>query len=159
MLLLVCIATAMSCSAPPLTEDRAVQLLLDSRLMAKDGLLLTSELSYCRIDGPTEIVMADGLHTAFKQANESGNTPLDLNNFRTRHERLDHSKSARQWFYERGKPVISISRFGIVENDAVVCVHMHTDIERAIFVYLKRKAGDEWEITSQELAWESPKEE
>lgn len=148
-----------SCSAPPLTEEQAVQLLLNSRLMAREGLSLTSELSNCRIDGPTEIVMAEGLFTSFKEANDLRNSPLDLNHFRTKHERLDHSKTARQWYYEKGSPVISISRFGIVENDAVVCLHMHTDKERAIFVYLKRKSGEEWILGQQELVWESPSDE
>ena len=148
-----------SCTAPPLTEEQAVQQLLDSRLMAKDDLFLTSELSQCRIDGPTEIVMADGLFTSFKQANDLANTPLDLTHFRTRHERLDHSKTARQWYYEKGSAVISISRFGIVENDAVVCLHIHTDIERAIFVYFTRKSGEEWILGEQELVWESPSDD
>ena len=113
---------------------------------------VTSAPSDCRTRGVTRAVVPAALFDEFVQAN-GGLEPFDLAPFGRKLQLADpeftraHGRS--------GAPVVSISRAGILEDDALVCVEVFGREDRAFFVLLRRDHEGAWAVARELTAWEA----
>ena len=56
----------------------------------------------------------------------------------------------------RGMPVVSLSRVGVAENDALVCVEIYGTGDRGYYLLFRRDRTGRWSLTSELEAWEEP---
>ena len=116
---------------------------------------VASAASDCRTGGVTRAVVPAALFDEFVRAN-GGAEPFDLAPFRER-LRLAGSEIADATG-RSGAPVVSVSRAGILEDDALVCVEVFGREDRAFFVLLRRDHEGAWTVARELTAWEAPED-
>ena len=117
-----------------------------------------SRPSDCRSEGVMKEAVPAALFEQFLDANRS-DKGLDLSRFSDRVRFVD-DPDASPWNLraELGAPVISISRAGFRNEDALVCVEVFASEERAFFVLLDRD-HEGWRTAREITAWRAPKPE
>ncbi len=114
---------------------------------------VASAASDCRTAGSTRAVVPAALFQEFLRAN-AGTAPFDLAPFRQKLRLAgseDPDVSGRA-----GGPVVSLSRAGILEDDALICVEVFGREQRAFFVLLRRSHDGVWTVAREITAWEAP---
>ena len=107
--------------------------------------------SDCRTDGETRAALPAALFRAFLAANAQAE-PFDLTPFADRVHVLSPDVDVSS-----SGPVVSLSRAGLLGNDALVCVEVFGREERAFFVVLQRNHDGVWSVTRELTAWEPPR--
>lgn len=113
---------------------------------------VASAASDCRTDGETRAVLPAALFQAFLAANAEAES-FDLAPFRHRVRVLPPGVDAGS-----SRTVVSLSRAGLLGNDALVCVEVFGREERAFFVVLQRDHDGVWSVTRELTAWEPPED-
>ena len=130
--------------------------LLTGFVLPMGELSIMSRPSDCRTDGKTGLAIPLGLFDAFLNANDEQATMFDLSEFGDRV--IPAGDTPRSVYLQVRNPVVSISRVGMTTNDALVCVEVFAQEERAFFVFLRRE-GAIWDLVGEAVAWEEPEEE
>lgn len=137
----------------PMPEPREIDVLssLVTQFVGPLGdVSVASAASDCRTDGETRAVLPAALFQAFLAANARAE-PFDLTPFAHRVQVLpagaDDGPSGT---------FVSVSRAGLLGNDALVCVEVFGREERAFFVVLRRDHDGVWGVTRELTAWETP---
>ena len=137
----------------PMPEPREVDVLssLVTQFVGPLGdVSVASAASDCRTDGETRAVLPAALFQAFLAANAPAEA-FDLTPFAHRVQVLapDADPAPSGTF-------VSVSRVGMLGNDALVCVEVFGREERAFFVMLRRRHDGAWSVTRELTAWEAP---
>ena len=141
--------------SPPVERD-VVRKLLTGFVLPMGNLSIVSRPSDCRTDGRSDLALPLGLFDAFLRANNEQSTVFDLSEFGDRVAvTSDHP---RRLYLRSRKPVVSVSRAGMTTNDALVCVEVYAQEERAFFVFLRREKTT-WRLAGEVVSWEEPEEE
>lgn len=111
---------------------------------------VASAASDCRTDGETRAVLPAALFQAFLAANAHAE-PFDLTPFAHRVHVPAPGVDAGS-----SRTFVSVSRAGLLGNDALVCVEVFGRQERAFFVVLQRGHDGVWGVTRELTAWEAP---
>ena len=144
---------------PPPTEQEVHAALARDFLQPMGDVLVAGASSDCRTDGVTDAPVPAILFAAFLDANEPGEPP-DLAGSAVR-LRLDTSgRHPRRISAERAEPVVAVSRAGLADASALVCVEVFGVQERAFFVLLDRAETGVWSVRTELKVWsELPPEE
>ena len=110
---------------------------------------VASAASDCRTDGETRAALPAVLFQAFLSANAQAG-PFDLTPFEGRLRLLPPEADA--------ETVVSVSRAGLLDNAALVCVEVFGREERAFFVVLERRPDRPWTVARELIAWEAPED-
>ena len=130
--------------------------LLTGFVLPMGELSIMSRPSDCRTDGKTGLAIPLALFDAFLNANDEHATVFDLSEFGDRV--ISAGDSPRSVYLQVRNPVVAISRAGMTTNDALVCVEVFAQEERAFFVFLRRESAI-WDLVGEVVAWEEPEEE
>ena len=141
--------------SPPVERD-VMRKLLASFVLPMGDLSIVSRPSDCRTDGQTSLPVPLGLFDAFLNANDEQSNDFDLSEFGDRVTTT--TDRPRRLYLRTRKPVVSLSRAGMTTNDALVCVEVYAQEERAFFVFLRRE-GSTWRLAGEVVSWEEPEEE
>lgn len=120
--------------------------------------VVISRPSDCRSDGVMKEAVPAALFERFLAANRD-DRGFDLSPLSERVHFVD-DPNASPWSLraEFGAPVISISRAGFRNKDALVCVEVFAGEERAFFVLLARD-HEGWHTSREITAWRAPRPE
>ena len=146
---------------PPLEPPREAGImasLFAGFVLPMGDLVVISRPSDCRTGGVMKEAVPAALFEQFLAAN-SGDEGFDFSPFSDRVRFVD-DPDASPWSLraEFGAPVISISRAGYRNEDALVCVEVFAREERAFFVLLDRD-HEGWRATREMTAWRAPRPE
>jgi len=141
--------------SPPVERD-IVRKLLTGFVLPMGNLTIVSRPSDCRTDGQSDLALPLELFDAFLRANNEQSTVFDLSEFGDRVATT--SDNPRSLYLRSRKPVVSVSRAGMLTNDALVCVEVYAREERAFFVLLRREKTI-WHLAGEVISWEEPEEE
>ena len=142
---------------PPLETD--IMASLFAGFVAPMGdVVLISRPSDCRSDGVVKEAVPAALFERFLAAN-GGDEGFDYSHYSDRVRFVDDpNASPRRLRAEFSAPVISISRAGFRNKDALVCVEVFAGEERGFFVLLVR-GHDGWHTSREMTAWRAPRPE
>ena len=145
--------------APTTEEDVLVSLLQDD-MFASGDVLLTSNPSDCRTRGTAKGNIGAKLYEAFSLANSENadSRQFDLLAHNPVQRVVDNSKTPVDWYYAERIPVVSISRVGIADREALVCVEIHSSRPVSYFVKLIRRTAKFWEVTQESIVWQAEEE-
>ena len=146
---------------PPLGPPRETDIMasLFAGFVSPMGdVVVISRPSDCRSEGVMKEAVPAALFERFLAANR-GDGGFDLSALSDRVHFVD-DPNASPWALraEFGAPVISISRAGFRDKDALVCVEVFAGEERAFFVLLVRD-HEGWHTSREMTAWRAPKPE
>lgn len=138
---------------PPAREQDVVAALLADFVPRIGKALVASRASNCRTAGETNADVPAGLFAAFLAANRGDVDGLDLAGHAPE-SRLDSSgDSPRAVNARTRRPVLTLSRVGLVDDAALICVEVFGVEERAFFVLLRRDAEGRWSLRGEWEAW------
>ena len=142
---------------PPREADIMASLFAGFVLPMGDVVVL-SRPSDCRTEGVMKEAVPAALFEQFLGAN-SGDEGFDFSLFSDRVRFVD-DPDASPWSLraEFNAPVVSISRAGYRNEDALVCVEVFAREERAFFVLLDRD-HEGWRTAREMIAWRAPRPE
>ena len=149
-------------STPPVPREVDIMSgLVNDFVVPMGDLIVTSRPSDCRTDGVTKAAVPAALFARFLQANRVDEA-FDLTVFADRLRLGDaadeQDQSPRRLYAMSRAPVVSISRAGFRQDDALVCVEVFASQERAFFVLLSR-GNRAWSVVRELTAWEAPEPE
>lgn len=136
----------------PMPEPREIDVLssLLAQFVGPHGeVSVASAASDCRTDGETRAALPAALFQALLDANAQSGA-FDLTPFAQRVHVLSPDGGAGP-----AGTVVSVSRAGMLGNDALVCVEVFGREERAFFVVLRRNHDGVWGVTRELEAWEA----
>lgn len=146
---------------PPLEPPREAAImasLFSGFVLPMGDVVVLSRPSDCRSEGVMKEAVPAALFEQFLTANR-GDEGFDLSQYSDRVRLVDDpDKSAWALRAEFGAPVISISRAGYRNEDALVCVEVFGNEERAFFVLLNRDY-EGWRTAREITAWRAPRPE
>jgi hypothetical protein len=146
---------------PPLEPPREADImatLVTGFVSSMGDAVVISRPSDCRSGGVMKEAVPAALFDQFLAAN-SGDKGFDFSHFSDRvHFANDPDASPGSLRAEFGAPVVSISRAGYRNEDALVCVEVFAREERAFFVLLDRD-HEGWRATREMTAWRAPRPE
>jgi len=146
---------------PPLEPPREADImasLFSGFVVPMGDVVVLSRPSDCRSEGVMKEAVPAALFERFLAANR-GDEGFDFSQYSDRVRLVDDpDKSAWALRAEFGAPVISISRAGYRNEDALVCVEVFGNEERAFFVLLVRD-HEGWHTSREMTAWRAPKPE
>ncbi len=146
---------------PPLEPPREADImasLFSGFVFPLGDVVVLSRPSDCRSGGVMREAVPAALFERFLAAN-SGDEGFDFSQYPDRVRLVDDpDKSAWALRAEFGAPVISISRAGYRNEDALVCVEVFGNEERAFFVLLNRDY-EGWRTAREMTAWRAPRPE
>ena len=125
--------------SPPPTEQDVLAALATDLLLPMGDVRVAGWPSDCRTDGVTDAPVAAGLFAAFLAANAEA-APVSLaSSGPVARLRVDSSGlHPRRLSAENAEPVVAVSRIGMVDDAALVCVEVFGVQERAFLVLLNR---------------------
>ena len=138
----------------PMPEPREVDVvsgLVTHFLAPLEDASVASAPSDCRTGGATRAALPAALFQAFLAAN-AGADAFDLTPFASRLRLAEPDASAPS------APFVSVSRAGLHERDALVCVEVFGRRERGFFVVLRRGHAGPWTVSRELIAWEVPED-
>lgn len=139
---LAALVLLVGCAAesPPATEQDVLAALATDLLLPMGDVRVSGWPSDCRTDGVTDAPVAAGLFAAFLDANaEAAPASLVFGGAAAR-LRVDSSGlHPRRLSAEAAEPVVAVSRAGMVDDAALVCVEVFGVQERAYLVLLNRR--------------------
>ena len=146
---------------PPLEPPREADImatLVTGFVSSMGDAVVISRPSDCRSEGVMKEAVPAALFEQFLAAN-SGDEGFDFSHLSEVVLFVD-DPDASPWRLraEFGAPVISISRAGYRNEDALVCVEVFAREERAFFVLLDRD-HEGWRATREMTAWRAPRAE
>ena len=147
---------ASSACAPELTparEQDVVAALLAHFVPRMGKVVVASQASDCRTDGETAADVPAGLFAAFLAANRGDVDGLDLAGHAVDFPIDSSGASPRAVNARRRQPVVVLSRVGLVDDEALICVEVVGVEERTFFVLLERDAGGSWSLRGEWEAW------
>lgn len=139
---------------PPATEQDVLAALATDLLLPMGDVRVAGWPSDCRTDGVTDAAVAAALFAAFLDANAEA-VPVSLA-FGAPAARLRVDSSGlhpRRLSAENAEPVVAVSRIGIVDDAALVCVEVFGVQERAFLVLLKRGPSGDFAVQSEIEVW------
>ena len=141
----------------PMPEPREVDVvsgLVTHFLAPLEDASVASAPSDCRTGGATRAALPAALFQAFLAANADADA-FDLTPFasRLRLAEPDASAASTPW-----ATFVSVSRAGLLERDALVCVEVFGRRERGFFVVLRRGHESPWTVSRELIAWEVPED-
>ena len=144
---------------PPLAPPREADImasLVAGFVSPMGDVVVISRPSDCRSEGVMKEAVPAALFEQFLAAN-SGDKGFDFSQFSDRAQFVD-DPDVSPWRLraEFGAPVVSISRAGYRNEDALVCVEVFAAEERAFFVLLERD-HEGWRTTREMTAWRAPR--
>ena len=146
---------------PPLEPPREADImaaLVTGFVSSMGDAVVISRPSDCRSGGVMKEAVPAALFEQFLAAN-SGDKGFDFSHFSDRvHFVNDRDASPGSLRAEFGAQVVSISRAGYRNEDALVCVEVFAREERAFFVLLDRD-HEGWRATREMTAWRAPRPE
>ena len=146
---------------PPAEQDVLDALTADF-LAPMGNVLIANWPSDCRTEGETDAAVEATLFAAFLTANEDaeGTTRVGAAGAGTS-LRVDTSGlPPRVLSAQRREPVVAVSRVGVQDDRALVCVEVFGVQERAFFVLLDHEGGGRWSTRTELAVWaELPPEE
>ena len=122
------------------------------------GALVVSEPSDCHSRGEAKAALGAGLFRSFLDANGSKSQAFDLAALAEASRLPDGEHAGKPAALLRaatGRPVIALSRAGMELAEALVCVEVFGERDRAFFAVLRRSHESGWAIAREVLAWES----
>ena len=146
---------------PPLGAPREADImasLFAGFVLPMGDVVVLSRPSDCRSEGVMREAVPAALFEQFLAAN-GGDEGFDFSPFSDRVRFVD-DPDASPWRVraEFDAPVISISRAGFRNEDALVCVEVFASEERAFFVLLDRD-HEGWRAAREMTAWRAPRSE
>ena len=138
----------------PTAERDIAGSLLASPLFQRGDFAITNQPSSCRTGDEVRGTISAGLYQSFQAANDTNSGDLQLHRYQKERQILDESRTARQWFLEMKRPVMSISNVGVYDNQALVCLELHAPSSRGMFVTLEHAGADYWRMIANEQTWE-----
>ena len=142
--------------APP--SEAEVMTSLARRVLAGMGdVVAVSEPSDCRSGGIAKGALPAALCGQFVDANGAAAQAFDLAQigYATRPPAEHASLPPALLAGAIGRPVVAISRVGMMERQALVCVEIFAKRDRAFFVVLTRGHGRPWSVARELPVWES----
>ena len=141
--------------APPREADIMASLVVGF-VSPMGDVVVISRPSDCRSDGIMKEAVPAALFEQFLTAN-SGDKGFDFSQFSDRAHFVD-DPHASPWRLraEFGVPVVSISRAGYRNEDALVCVEVFAGEQRTFFVLLERD-HEGWHAAREMTAWRAPR--
>ena len=144
--------------AMPPPKEADVMASLGRAVLAPMGdVVVVSEPSDCRSEGVAKASLPAALFRSFLEANGTSAQALDLAEMAhapppaPEHANLSPAVMAGAV----GKPVVAVSRAGMLEAQALVCIEVFAAVDRAFFVVLARGHERPWSVQRELLAWES----
>ena len=140
---------------PPPREQDVVDALVDSVVLRMGEVVVTGRPSDCR---GTKVAVPPAAWAAYRAANADDASGLDLDRHAAR-LLVDTSDADPETIRaRRGMPVVSLSRVGLAENDALLCVEIYGAGDRGYYLLLRRDGRGDWALTSELAAWEEAAE-
>ena len=141
--------------APP-SEADIMATLLAGTVSSLGNVVLISRPSDCRTEGVMKEAVPAALFERFLAANRAG-AGFDFSRFSDVVHFVD-DPDASPWGLraQLGAPVVSISRAGYRDKDALVCVEIFAGEERGFFLMLDRDQ-EGWHTAREMTAWRAPK--
>lgn len=142
---------------PPPTEFEIMQSVAREYVLPLGQLPVVSRPSDCRTAGETKAALPAELFAAFLAANERKAGAFDLARAAPK-LLMDHSGDPPRRIAARGAtPVLLISRAGLVNDQALVCMEVFGTEERSFFLLLERNHAGDWHVYSELEAWREAK--
>ena len=142
----------------PSSETDVIKSLLSSEMFASPDVLITSRPSDCRTEGVVKGSTTAALYSEFLHANSDNEGGIDLYRYRPRQRYVQNEKGPMEWYREVGKPVVAISRAGLSDDRALVCIEIFARHEQAFFITLRHSGNDLWLVENEVLVWEAERE-
>ena len=155
---LVCLAFLVGCSqpVPPPSESDVLQSVLNARFLQADRFALVATASDCRTMGTSRVPVVADLFGAYLNANTRGAEPFDLSELSTDEKLISRRVSPERYYRQHNERVVAISRAGIWEDSALVCVEIFGSRSRGFFIQLNRISEKNWEVEKQYEVWDEP---
>ena len=152
---LVVLLTGCRQEPPPPREQDVVDVLVDSVIARMGKVVVASRPSDCR---GTKVAVPPAAWAAYRAANAADAGGLDLDRHVTRLVLDTSGAEAETIRARRGMPVVSLSRVGLAEDDALLCVEIFGAGDRGYYLLFRRDGGGEWALKSELAAWEEAAE-
>ena len=137
---------------PPPTEQDVVDVVVDAVIAPMGEVVVVSQPNDCR---GSKVSVPPAAWAAFLDANGFGDG-LDLSGYATRLTLDTSGDEAESVRARRRMPVVSLSRVGLAENDALLCVEIYGAGDRGYYLLLRRDGRGQWSLKSEMEAWEEP---
>ena len=140
---------------PPPRERDVVDALVDSVLVRMGEVVVVSRPSDCR---GTRVAVPPAAWASYRAANADGAGGLDVDRHAAKLH-LDNSGSEAETIRaRRGMPVVSLSRVGLADDHALLCVEIFGAGDRGYYLLFRRDSQGNWALTSELAAWEEAAE-
>ena len=139
---------------PPPTEQDVVDVLVDAVIAPLGTVVVISEPSDCR---GSKVPVPPAAWAAFLDANRVDDG-LDLARYATRLTLDASGAEAESVRARRGMPVMSLSRVGLADDDALLCVEIYGAGDRGYYLLFRRDRSGQWSLESEIEAWEEAAE-
>ena len=140
---------------PPPRERDVVDVLVDSVLVRMGKVVVASRPSDCR---GTRVAVPPAAWAAYRAANADAAGGLDFDRHAARLLVDDSDADAERIRARRGMPVVSVSRVGLAEDDALLCVEIFGVGDRGYYLLFRRDGRGDWALKSELAAWEDAAE-
>lgn len=143
---------------PPPNETDVMAALLRDVVQPTRAALVVSEPSDCHSRGEAKAALPADLFRRFLDANGTESQAFNLAPLAQASQLPDGpdaGKAAPLLYAATGRPVIALSRAGLEVAEALVCVTVFGDRDRAFFAVLARGHDSGWALAREVLAWES----
>ncbi len=142
--------------AMPPPKEADVMASLGRAVLAPMGdVVVVSEPSDCRSEGVAKASLPAALFRSFLEANAASAQALDLAEIAAAPPSEYANLAPEVMAGAVGKPVVAVSRAGMLEAQALVCIEVFAAVDRAFFVVLARGHERPWSVQRELLAWES----
>ena len=145
---------------PKPSEHDVLKSFFASPWLPESEFTLTSVVSDCGTGRENTSGLPLRLHQAFLHSNTPGRTPIELGQLGLRRDIniADKNLTPSRVRIATGMPVITVSRVGIWEDQAVLCVRIYAENPVAYFVSLDRIDATRWKLANQFVVWEPDEE-
>ena len=140
---------------PPPREQDVVDVLVDSVLVRMGKVVVASRPSDCR---GTKVAVPPAAWAAYRAANADAAGGFDFDRHAARLLVDDSDADAERIRARRGMPVVSVSRVGLAEDDALLCVEIFGAGDRGYYLLFRRDGRGDWALESELAAWEDAAE-
>ena len=141
---------------PPPSEEDVLRSFIESPWLPDSRFTLLGVLSDCETKGANKTGVSADLYHAFLLANGKGGSALDLAALTSRSNIVVGAAGGGPEVVRArtGRPVITLSRVGIWNDRAVVCVRLYAQEPAAYLITLARTGPRDWALQNQFVAWE-----
>ena len=137
---------------PPPREQDVVDALVDAVIAPMGNVIVVSQPNDCR---GSKVAVPPAAWAAFLDANGLDDG-LDLARYATRLTLDTGGDEAESVRARRRMPVVSLSRVGLADEDALLCVEIYGAGDRGYYLLFRRDGSGQWSLKSELEAWEEP---